>query len=123
MIGLVDICVFLGQNLSMKTKIIFALLIASAALSCGSPKVVAMQPSDPVVPQMPSPEKSASAERIAQGKGLYDERCANCHKLFSPADFTQTEWAPILTRMQKKARLDDEQMSLVREYVYSLAPM
>lgn len=105
----------------MKTRIIYALLIASAALSCGSPKVVAMQPSDPVVSQMPSPEKSAGSERIAQGKGLYEARCANCHKMFSPTDFTQAEWAPILTRMQKKARLDDEQMSLVREYVNSLA--
>jgi mono/diheme cytochrome c family protein len=106
----------------MKTRIVPALFIAIfVAASCGSPKVVAMQPSDPVVPQMPTPPKDARAQRIAEGKALYEERCANCHKLFSPTDFTQTEWAPILTRMQPNARLDDEQMLRVNEYVYSLA--
>ena len=105
----------------MKIRILLCLSLVFAVISCGSPKVVAMQPSDPVVPQMPSPPNESAAARIAEGKGLYEQRCGNCHKLFSPTDFSQTDWAPILTRMQPKARFDDEQMALVRGYVYSLA--
>jgi len=95
--------------------------VGSVAVSCGPTKVVAMQPSDPAVPQMPSPPKEGSAVRIAEGKGLFEQNCGKCHKLFSPTAFTQTEWEPILKRMQPKARLDDQQMDLVREYVYSIA--
>lgn len=105
----------------MKNKIILAILLGSIAFSCGSPKVVAMQPSDPTVPQMPSPPKEGSAAHIAQGKGLFETHCARCHKLYSPTDFTQTEWEPILKKMQPKARLDDQQIDLVREYIYSIA--
>lgn len=106
----------------MRTKILLLLsFVLIVVVSCGSPKVVAMQPSDPAVPQMPTPPKDANAKRIADGKNLFEERCGNCHKLFSPTDFSQTQWAPILVRMQPKARLDDDQMSLVKDYVYSLA--
>jgi cytochrome c5 len=104
----------------MKLRILALVALAACLNSC-SPKVVAMQPSDPAVPQMPSPPKEGTAARIAEGKGLYEQRCGNCHKLFSPTNFSQTEWAPILIRMQPKARFDDEQMALVRDYVYSLA--
>jgi cytochrome c5 len=106
----------------MKIKIIVASLLGILAMSCGPTKVVAMQPSDPAIPQMPLPPKEGSAARIAEGKGLFEVSCGNCHKLFSPTEFTQTQWAPILKRMQPKARLDDQQMALVTEYVYSLAP-
>ena len=105
----------------MKYKIVLAILVALALSSCGPTKIVAMQPSDPAIPQMPMPPKEGSAARIAEGKGMFEQRCGNCHKLFSPTDFTQTQWVPILKRMQPKARFDDEQMALVREYVYSLA--
>lgn len=104
----------------MKLRILAIFLLAACLNSC-SPKVLAMQPSDPAVPQMPAPPKGENAERIAQGKSLYEERCANCHKLFSPSDFSQAEWAPILMRMQPKARYDNAQMALVAEYVNSIA--
>ncbi|RZJ28578.1 MAG: cytochrome c [Flavobacterium sp.] len=107
----------------MKTRIFAIALIACAGLyisSC-SPKVVAMQPSDPNVPQMPAPAKTVNAERVAQGKSIYEGSCAKCHKLFSPTDFSSAEWGPILMRMQPKAHLQDADMALVSDYINSLA--
>lgn len=107
----------------MKTKIFSIALIASLGMyvvSC-SPKVVAMQPSEPNVPQMPSPAKEVNSERIAQGKTIYEGHCAKCHKLFSPSDFSSAEWGPILMRMQPKAHLEDADMALVSDYVNSIA--
>lgn len=80
-----------------------------------------MQPNDPVVPQMPPPPKETNTARVAQGKGLFEDNCAKCHKLFKPADFNQREWGPILTSMQRKAHLDNDQMDLVRDYIFSIA--
>lgn len=102
-------------------KIVIVSVVSLLAVSCSAPKVVAMQPNDPVVPQMPAPPKETNTARIAQGKGLFEDNCAKCHQLFKPSDFTQTEWAPILTSMQPKAELDNDQMDLVRDYLFSIA--
>jgi cytochrome c5 len=111
---------FVTNHQKMKLRYLFIPAIILLLNSC-SPKIVAMQPSDPVVPQMPSPPKAVNTERLAEGKSMYENNCAKCHKLFSPLDHTQTEWVPILNRMQKKAHLDDAQMALISEYVNSLA--
>jgi len=103
-------------------KLRFSLIaIAALALNSCSPKIVAMQPSDPVVAQMPAPPKNVNAERVAQGKSMYENNCARCHKLFATTDYRQTEWAPILTRMQPKAHLEDNEMALISEYINSEA--
>jgi hypothetical protein len=119
-VGATVICLFLKEKPTMKIKYLFCLSLVSLAISCGS-KIVAMQPSDPAVPQMPSPPKEGMDARVAEGKGLFEQRCGNCHKLFSPTDFKQTERSPILGRMQPKARFDDAQMALVHDYIYSIA--
>lgn len=102
-------------------KVIAIVAVALQFTACSPPRVVAMQPNDPVVPQMPPPPKETNTARIAQGKGLFEDNCAKCHKLFKPTDFNQREWGPILTSMQRKAKLDNDQMDLVRDYVFSAA--
>jgi len=98
---------------------VFAL--ALAAVSC-SPKVVAMQPSDPNVPQMPNAAATLpTTEAVAHGKSLYQENCAHCHKLFDPQSHTRDEWKPILVRMQQKAHLGDADMALISAYIDSEA--
>lgn len=52
-----------------------------------------------------------------RGKDLYEVHCGQCHKLFDPGQFTEEHWDPILIRMQKQARLTDEQMADIRAYV------
>ena len=100
-------------------KILMVSTVAALAVGCSAPKVVAMPPNDPVVPQMPPPPKETHTARIAQGKGLFEDNCAKCHGLFKPEEFTQRQWGSILTAMQPKAELDNDEMDLIRDYVYS----
>lgn len=53
------------------------------------------------------------------GKVAYQNHCARCHDLFEPKEFTQTQWAPILVRMQKKAHLSDAEMAPITQYIYA----
>ncbi|RZJ33151.1 MAG: c-type cytochrome [Flavobacterium sp.] len=111
----------------MKSKIILA-AFAAFIFSC-SHKVV-VQPTTPVTPPMPvtevaagpTPEPSAapSPESVAKGKELYNNNCGKCHKLFDTKEFSAQDWEPILKRMQRKARLTDEDMVFVHDYVVGL---
>lgn len=107
-------------------------MIAAFLAACSSKKAVATTP-EPVVPvavektvtenavveETEPAAKVLTPEEIAQGKTLYENNCAKCHKLFAPADFTQKKWEPILARMQKKARMDDAQMTVISSYITS----
>ena len=48
---------------------------------------------------------------------LYENNCGKCHALFSADKFTKEQWEPIVLRMQKKARITDEQRDLVFNYL------
>ena len=52
----------------------------------------------------------------AKGKDLYNTRCAECHDLPTPTQYSETRWAIILERMKDKAKLDDKSFALVKMY-------
>lgn len=54
---------------------------------------------------------------LAEGKVLFRENCAKCHRLKDPNKYTADEWRPILMRMQKKARISDEEREKIYHYV------
>lgn len=106
----------------MKTKFIIGLFALAFAYGCTAKKVVATTnvaatgavPFKTVV--KPIEEKLVvTAAVLSEGKSLYGMNCAKCHKLYDAKSFTAEEWAPIVLRMQKKARISDEQ----REYIYA----
>jgi cytochrome c5 len=97
----------------MKSKI-FTLAVATLLLvSCGTKKA-------PAAPTVTETVKAAElTPELAAGKNLYENSCAKCHKLYEPKKFSQEEWQPILTKMQKKAHLDDTQMASISSYITS----
>ncbi len=65
-----------------------------------------------------------SSERsIKQNKGnstaeqLYKDKCGGCHALYQRDKFTIGDRDIVIARMEKKARLDDLQSKLIREYL------
>jgi nitrate/TMAO reductase-like tetraheme cytochrome c subunit len=121
----------------MKTKLI---LLASLSLlfSCATKSVVAdtsktVSPSEIKVVQEAVPventvlpqTKSVAAKvtmltrELYESKSLYENSCNKCHKLYSPSEFSKDEWPRILHKMQKKAKLDDSQLSGIQDYINS----
>lgn len=90
----------------MKFKIIGLFLLGITIYSC-SPKVV---------PQV-SEVKNVLSPEMVEGKMLYENNCAKCHKLYDTKQFTAEEWTPIVLRMQKKTRIDDATRDKIYAYV------
>lgn len=65
----------------------------------------------------------SNEKSIKQGNGnlsgeqLYKEKCGGCHALYKKDQFTVGDWDTVIARMEKKARLDNLQSKLIREYL------
>lgn len=94
------------------------LILAGLALfvvSCGTQKAAPVASA----PVQEASKTVALTPELEAGKKLYDNNCAKCHKLYEPKKFTKEEWAPILVRMGKKAKLDETQMASISNYIDS----
>lgn len=98
----------------MKAKILILAAVVLLLASCGTKKAT---PTTPAVTQAAKATELTPA--LAEGKNLYENSCARCHKLYEPKQFTQEDWKPILVKMQKKAKLDDSQMASISNYITS----
>ena len=70
------------------------------------------------------PKNLAAVSRLNQnksksisGKELFLANCGKCHKLYQPSDFSRQKWVAIMKKMQKKAKLTDEETQLVLNYI------
>jgi len=95
----------------MKTKLVMAALLGTVLFSC-APKVV-------TPPTPPAAPANVLTPALAEGKNLYENNCAKCHKLFDRHEFTAEQWKPIVLRMQKNANIQD----LEREKIYNYLTM
>src|SRR5947209_13583513 len=79
---------------------IFSVLIASAG--CSSPIA------RPELPRSPENE---------QGRKLYIAKCARCHKLYDPRNYSDQEWQTWMVKMAKKSKLSPDQQEEISHYV------
>ncbi|KUJ62049.1 cytochrome C [Flavobacteriaceae bacterium CRH] len=101
----------------MKVKILILTAVVLFVAACGTQKSASATTSTPAVTE--TVKASELTPELAEGKNLYENSCARCHKLYDPKKFSQEEWKPILTRMQKKAKLDDTQITSISNYITS----
>lgn len=102
----------------MKSKILTLAAVTLIVASCGTKKTApAATPATSAVTETVTAVELTP--ELSAGKGMYENNCTKCHKLYEPKKFTQEEWAPILVRMQKKAHLDDTQMASITSYIHS----
>jgi hypothetical protein len=101
----------------MKHKILSLILIAGLAFlyQCKPAKVL-MSPTqtDLSVAQKLFPD--ISLNDLTKGHELYTTKCTKCHGAKNPANFTAEEWPKILSKMAPKAKLSDEEKTLVNQY-------
>lgn len=102
----------------MKYKILALTILAAIIYSCASKSSV---PTTEVKKTEPTasttPTATVMTADLAEGKSLYENNCAKCHRLYDAKEFSAEEWKPIVARMQKKAHLEDLQGQKIYNYV------
>ena len=61
------------------------------------------------------------ADSIKTGNELYAKNCALCHKLIDPAKYTMVQWPNLVNKMQKRAKITDEQKTMILSYLRTVA--
>ena len=61
----------------------------------------------------------ASKERNTP-RGLYENKCGKCHRLYEPKDYSEEEWRLWTTNMLLKAKPSPEQEKALRPYLEAL---
>jgi mono/diheme cytochrome c family protein len=56
-------------------------------------------------------------KELAEGKSMYEFNCGRCHQLYEPTSMTPEQWKPVLSRMQPKAQITDEQTASIYNYL------
>jgi mono/diheme cytochrome c family protein len=54
---------------------------------------------------------------LNQGKVLYLKNCSSCHNLHLPAEYTRMQWVTSINKMQKRAKITDDQKELIFRYL------
>ena len=103
---------------TMKYKVLTLALLAVIVYSCASKSSV---PTTEVKKTEPTVSTTVVATvlnpELAEGKSLYENNCAKCHKLYDTKEFSAEDWKPIVARMQKKAHLEDLDGQKILNYV------
>lgn len=115
----------------MKHNYIIGTVAVALFASCGTPAAV----SSSTTAKASTEEKAKSDDisktskkegrqlvmtaALAEGKDLYENNCAKCHRLFEATEYKKEDWSPILVEMQKKAHLNDAQMASISNYIYA----
>lgn len=69
------------------------------------------------VPTKEFAQTNFSSAQISEGQSLYENNCAECHKLKNPANKTPEKWNNTLKKMLPKTKLTYEESRLVRAYL------
>jgi cytochrome c5 len=111
-----------NKSKNMKYKVLVLSVLAVIIYSCASKSSVPKTEVKKTEPNLTTTEvektepKVTTAEvkiatvmtpELAEGKSLFENNCAKCHKLYNPKDFSAEQWKPIIAVMQKEANLDD----------------
>ncbi len=60
---------------------------------------------------------TATLEELNQGRSLYMNNCGNCHGLYSPDNFSPSDWKIILKDMVPRTGMSGQQAELVAKYI------
>jgi len=98
----------------MKTRLFVAALLSVAFFSCSKKVAAPVANSEVTVTEEVKTELPIA---IAEGKTIYENSCASCHKLFPAAKHDKSGWSGTLERMAPKAKLTAVQKDLVYNYL------
>jgi mono/diheme cytochrome c family protein len=60
-----------------------------------------------------------TTDTLMLGRKLYVNNCGSCHNLYMPDQYSKKEWETVVPRMQKKAKITDQQAQAILNYLKS----
>jgi mono/diheme cytochrome c family protein len=57
---------------------------------------------------------------LDRGKALYLAKCAKCHELYKPSDYSDADWQKWMFKMKRKSKLNAADYQLVFDYSETL---
>jgi hypothetical protein len=96
---------------------LFAALVTIAALTVSCSKDNKVNTSGLYVPTQADVTSSATLQELQQGRVLYIDNCAACHNLYSPDDYSASQWSQVLSTMAPRAGLSNANTLLVKKYL------
>ena len=96
----------------MKTKRLF--LITVSILLSGAGTIFATKQIDTV-------KFKTTVDSVKTGNELYENKCKRCHKLKDPAKYTMVQWPGLVNKMQKRAKITDEEKNIILIYLATKA--
>jgi len=94
----------------MKTKRYFLALVLCASIGTIFANMYTPTEAD-------ATNANVSLEVLNEGRELYIDRCGKCHDLYQTSEYTKEKWAKIMNKMQKPAKITDEQKELIIKYI------
>jgi hypothetical protein len=88
------------------------ILIVALALSCKKSSTASLY-----MPASDDATSTATLEELQKGRTLYINNCGSCHDLYSPDDYSSSQWKGILSGMAPKTRMNTPEVTLVTKYV------
>jgi cytochrome c5 len=95
-----------------RIKWLFLALIFGVSLSCTKTQTATLY-----VPVSSDATANATLAELQQGRTLYMNNCGVCHSLYSPDDYSKSNWTSILSSMAPKTSMNASQVTLVTKYV------
>jgi hypothetical protein len=69
------------------------------------------------VPTAADTTTKATLQELQEGRALYINNCGNCHQLYSPDNYSATQWRSILSSMAPRTNLSTSDELLVDKYL------
>lgn len=69
------------------------------------------------VPTEADATANATLDELKQGRELYINNCNKCHVLYSPDDYSVSNWNGIIPSMARKTSLSSQEVDLVTKYL------
>jgi mono/diheme cytochrome c family protein len=95
----------------------FAILILISALSGSCSKDNKVNTNGLYVPTVADTTANATLQELQQGRALYIDHCAACHNLYSPDEFSASQWPQVLSSMAPRAGLSSSNTLLIKKYL------
>lgn len=104
-----------------KTFVVTGCFALMLILSECAEKKIASHNNETPAQEVAEMKSKYTAEQIAQGKIIYNNKCGECHDLHTPGEYTVHEWDDILPEMSHKAKLSSNDAGIVRSWVITNA--